>query len=107
LKFLSQEPEKLTNKDLGIVLTASVPTNKTRFILYDMVQKETMAARLELSEFILLNCIEKLTIKNKEVSTDDMINADLSDSTTADIYFGCVDMVVSHILVTDTDDTKK
>jgi len=107
MKFLSTESTTLEDKESGIKLVALVVTNRVRFAMFDLVQSETMEGRLDLAEYIFKNCVESLTVGGKSVEPLDMLGADLSDEDTSTVYFSCVDLIINHVLLEASSNTKK
>jgi len=106
MKFLSTAEEKLSDKKLKLTATVSAPTNTKRFVLYDLGQDTSLAGRIAMSEYVLDHCVIDITVGAQTFTPEQMKQADLTDDKTATVYFGLVDLVVSHQLNIEEDEAE-
>lgn len=107
MKFLPSKDEVLTDSKLKLKISVYAPTNAMRFALYDLVQDATAQGRITLSEYIFDNCVSSVKVGTKEIEPEQMKAADLTDDSTAEVYFRCVDLVLNKVLKLDIDTAKK
>ena len=106
MKFLSTAEEKLSDKKLRLTVTVSAPTNTKRFVLYDLGRDSSLAGRISMAEYVLDNCVIDITVGARTFTPDQMKQADLTDEKTAEVYFGIVDLVVTHQLNIEEDEAE-
>jgi len=103
MKFITKTDVVLKDEECGIELVMRPATNAARFTIYDLGSDDSLASRVRTAEYVFKNCITSLTVNGEPIEPAAMVDADLSDTDTAQVYFTCANLVVSAVLGIDDD----
>jgi len=106
MKFLTDAPVTLEDKENKLKVGAIAATNELRYKLLDLGagDADSMAKRVEMAEFIFVECITSISVKGKDIDPKQMVKADLMDEGSAKVYFSCVNLVVESYLAAGAEE---
>ena len=107
MKFLIEVPIAAKDDDAKIELVISPFSNSQQAIVMEMVQKQDVPSQVEMTKYILRNCIKSLKIKGKDYEPEFVADkSDLSDPETTAEFLAIGGLVITNMFVTE-EETKK